>query len=93
MADDLEHAKKRLDDEYGQITRRFDEIHEAFDKVSNARPGDDMYGLLKDLEKKVHTVRTGGWFRPGAHGYNRALRKYKKAEAAAGGPKVTKFGS
>jgi hypothetical protein len=61
--------------------------------VTNARRGDDMYGLLKDLEKKVHTVRTGGWFRPGAHGYNRALRKYKKAEAAAGGPKVTKFGS
>jgi hypothetical protein len=93
MADDLEKAKKRLDDEYGQITRRFDEIHEAFDKVAAGRPGDDMYGLLKDLEKKVHTVRTGGWFRPGAHGYNRALRKYKRAEEDAKGPQTKTFGS
>ena len=75
-ADDLEKAKQRLDDEYGQITRRFDEIHEAFDKVIQGKPGDDMYGRLKDLEKKVKRVRTGGLFRHGAHGYNRALRRF-----------------
>jgi hypothetical protein len=91
MAKDLEHWKKRLDDEYGQIRRRFDEIHEAFDKVSNAQPGDDMEGLLKDLEKKVRTVRTGGWFRPGANQYSRVLRKYKAAEEAEQGPQVQKF--
>jgi hypothetical protein len=95
MAKSPEQAKKRLDDEYGQITRRFDEIHTAFDRVIQAKPGDDMYGLLKDLEKQVHTVRTGGWFRPGGHGYNRALKKYKKANEGAStssGPKQT-FGS
>ena len=27
MADDLAHWKKRLDDEFGQVTRRFDDIH------------------------------------------------------------------
>ena len=93
MAESLEHAKKRLDDEYGQITRRFDEIHTAFDWVAQGKPGDDMHARLKDLEKKVKKVRTGGWFRPGARGYNRALKKYKAAEAAANGPKTTTFGS
>ena len=59
MADSLEHAKKRLDDEYGQITRRFDEIHTAFDWVVQGKAGDDMRGL-KDLEKKVHEGPHGG---------------------------------
>ena len=57
MAKDLAHWKKRLDDEYGQITRRFDEIHERFDKLANGRPEDDMYGRLKELEKRVKKKR------------------------------------
>ena len=62
MADDLEHARKRLEDEYGQVRRRFDEIHERFDRVASAGPEDDLRHLLKDLEKKVKKIRTGGWF-------------------------------
>ena len=95
MADDLDHWKKRLDDEYGQITRRFDEIHAAFDKVSHTQPGDDLKAVLKNLEKRVKKIRTGGWFRPGANQYNRVLKKYKKAQESAGqaGPPVQKFGS
>jgi hypothetical protein len=92
MAKDLEHAKKRLDDEYGQVRRRFDEIHEKFDRVTTAQPGDDLEGLLKDLENKVKEVRTGGKLRPGANGYTRARKDYEEAVAAAGGDgKVTKF--
>lgn len=79
MADALEHARKRLDDEYGQITRRFDDIHTAFDRVSHGKPEDDMRRLLKDLEKKVKKVRTGGLFRPGSNGHNRARKRYQKA--------------
>jgi hypothetical protein len=93
MAKDLAHWKKRLDDEYGQITRRFDEIHTAFDRVAHTEPGDDVYQRLKHLEKKVKKIRTGGWFRPGAHQYDRVLKKYKKAEQAASGPPVRQFGS
>jgi len=93
MAKDLDHWKKRLDDEWGQITRRFNEIHTAFDWVVQGKPGDDMHARLKDLEKKVHKVRTGGWFRPGARQYNRVLKKYKAAEAASNQPQVTKYGS
>ncbi len=94
MAKSVEHAKKRLDDEYGQVRRRFDEIHERFDRVVSAQPGDDLEGLLKDLEDKVKEVRTGGILRHGANGYTRARKDYEKAVAAAGGDgKVTKFGS
>ena len=95
MADSLEHAKKRLDDEYGQTQRRFDEIHERFDRVSNAGPEDDLYGALKELEKRVRKVRTGGLLRPGARGHQRALKKYKAAQAAAAspGPATQKYGS
>jgi hypothetical protein len=93
MADNsLEHLRKRLDDEYGQTTRRFDEIHERFDRVSNAQPEDDLYGRLKDLEKKVKRIRTGGWFRPGARGHRRVLRRYLKAKDAAGEGAPTTFG-
>jgi len=92
MADDIEKAKKRLDDEYGQVRRRFDEIHERFDRVSSCGPEDDIEGALKDLEKKVHEVRTGGLLRPGSNGFTRARKKYEKAKAAQGS-KVQKFGS
>jgi hypothetical protein len=93
MAKDLAHWKKRLDDEYGQITRRFDEIHTALDRVVHSQPGDDMAERLKHLQKKVKKIRTGGWFRPGARQYTRVLKKYKKAQAEASGPPVRQFGS
>jgi len=92
MADSVEHARKRLEDEWGQIRRRFDEIHAAFDRVSAGKPEDDMRGLLKDLEKKVKRVRTGGLLRPGANGHHRALKRYKKAvEEAQTQGKVTRY--
>ena len=93
MADSLERAKKRLDDEYGQTRRRFDEIHDAMDSVSHAQPEDDLYERLNNLEKKVKKVRTGGLFRPGARGHRRALKKYVAAKAAAEGPAKQTFGS
>jgi hypothetical protein len=93
MADSLEKLKKRLDDEYGQTRRRFDEIHDAFDEVSNAQPEDDLYERLKKLEKEVKQVRTGGWFRPGARGHRRVLRKYKKALAEGAKPATKVYGS
>jgi hypothetical protein len=92
MADDLEKTRKRLDDEYGQVRRRFDEIHEKFDRVATAQPGDDLEGLLKDLEDKVKEVRTGGMLRHGANGYTRARKDYEKAVAASKGGGTQTFG-
>jgi hypothetical protein len=85
MAETVEDAKKRLDDEYGQIRRKFDKIHTAFDRVISAGPEDDVYDRLKDLEDVVKEVRDGGVVGSGANGHRRALKEYEEAKAAAGG--------
>ena len=81
MAKTLEQAKKKLDDEYGQVRRKFDKIHTAFDRVISAGPEDDLYGRLKDLEKVVQEVRDGGIVGSGANGHRRALKEYEKLKA------------
>ena len=75
-AKDLEHAKKRLDDEWGQIRRRLDDIHEKMDRVVSARAGDDIEKLLEDLEDEVKKVRTGGLLRPGSNQYSRVRKEW-----------------
>jgi hypothetical protein len=85
MAQTVEEAKRKLDDEYGQVRRKFDKIHTAFDRVISAGPEDDVYDRLKDLEKVVKEVRDGGVVGSGANGHRRALEEYEKAKAVAGG--------
>jgi hypothetical protein len=82
---DLDDARKRLDDEYGQIRRHFDKIHTAFDQVISAKADDDIYDRLEHLEKVVKEVRDGGIIGSGANGHRRALKDYKEALAAQGG--------
>ena len=78
MADDVDQARKRLEDEYGQVRRHLDKIRRALDRVDQAGPEDDLYGLLGDLEDRVKEVRTGGVIGSGAHGHKRALDDYRK---------------
>jgi hypothetical protein len=85
MAETVEEAKKKLDDEYGQVRRKFDKIHTAFDRVISAGPEDDVYDRLKDLENVVKEVRDGGVVGSGANGHRRALKEYEEAKAAVGG--------
>ncbi len=73
MAKTVEEAKKKLDDEYGQVRRKFDRIHTAFDD------------RLKDLEKIVKEVRDGGVVGSGANGHRRALKEYEEAKASSSG--------
>jgi hypothetical protein len=84
VAKTVEEAKKKLDDEYGQVRRKFDRIHTAFDRVISAGPEDDVYERLKDLEEVVKEVRDGGIVGSGANGHRRALEEYKEAKAASG---------
>jgi len=72
----LSEARKRLDDEFGQVRRNLDKIHEALDKVEAAGPEDDLHGLLADLESTVKEVRDGGVIGSGANGHRRALKHY-----------------
>jgi len=84
MAKSVEDARKKLDDEYGQVRRKLDRIHTAFDRVISAGPEDDVYDRLKDLEKVVKEVRDGGVVGSGANGHRRAREEYEEAKAAAG---------
>ena len=72
----LDQARKRLDDEFGQVRRKLANIHEALDKVEAAGPEDDLHGLLADLESVVKEVRDGGLVGSGANGHRRALKEY-----------------
>lgn len=74
--DSLDEARKRLDDEFGQVRRKLDKIHAALDKVEAAGPEDDIHGLLADLESTVEEVRDGGVVGSGANGHRRALKDY-----------------
>ncbi len=76
MAKSLEEARKKLDDEYGQVRRHLDDIHEALDEVEKAGPEDDLEKLLGDLEDAVKKVRTGGLLGHGANGHARARKEY-----------------
>ena len=77
MAEGLEEARRKLDDEYGQVRRHLDRIHAAMDRVDAGGPEDDMYELLKDLEDAVKEVRTGGVVGTGARGHKKALENYR----------------
>ncbi|HVF15045.1 MAG TPA: hypothetical protein VM942_10620 [Acidimicrobiales bacterium] len=76
MAKSLEDARKRLEDEFGQVRRHLDKIHDALNRVEAAGPEDDISELLEDLEQVVKEVRDGGAVGSGAHGHRRARREY-----------------
>lgn len=77
MAEGLEEARRKLDDEYGQVRRHLDRIHAALDRVDAAGPEDELSELLKDLEDVVKEVRTGGVVGSGARGHKKALENYR----------------
>jgi hypothetical protein len=81
VAEGLEEARRKLDDEYGQVRRHLDKIHAALDRVDAGGPEDDVYELLKDLEDVVKEVRTGGLIGSGAKGHKRALEHYRGLKA------------
>jgi hypothetical protein len=72
----LDEARKRLDDEFGQVRRKLPKIHEALDKVEAAGPEDNVHDLLADLESVVKEARDGGVVGSGANGHRRALKEY-----------------
>jgi hypothetical protein len=76
MAKSLEEARKKLDDEYGQVRRHLDNIHQALNKVEAAGPEDDLFELLDKLESAVKEVRTGGLIGHGAKGHRKAREEY-----------------
>ena len=86
MAKSVEELHEKLMDEYGQVRRKFDQIHTAFDRVVTAGPEDDLHDRLLHLEKVVKEVRDGGVVGSGANGHRRALKEYQEAVEAQGAP-------
>ena len=78
MAKSLDEARRKLDDEFGQVRRHFDKIHKALDAVEKAGPEDDLEKLLDDLQGVVKEVRTGGLIGSGAKGHAKALKEYRE---------------
>jgi hypothetical protein len=78
MAKTLDEARRKLDDEYGQVRRHLQKIHDSLDEVEKAGPEDDLHGLLADLEKTVKEARDGGLVGSGANGHRRALKEYQE---------------
>lgn len=86
MARSVEELHEKLMDEYGQVRRKFDQIHTAFDRVVTAGPEDDLHDRLLHLEKVVKEVRDGGIVGSGANGHRRALKEYQEAVESQGAP-------
>lgn len=76
MAKSLDEARKRLDDEFGQVRRHLEKIHKALDKVEAAGEEDNLEKLLGELGDAVKEARTGGLIGSGANGHTRALKEY-----------------
>lgn len=90
MAKSVEDLHEKLMDEFGQVRRKFDQIHTAFDRVITAGPEDDVHDRLLHLEKVVKEVRDGGVVGSGANGHRRALKEYQEAVKAQGTPDAGK---
>lgn len=83
MSDDLDKARREMEQEYRQFREHLGEILEAVDQVSRATVTDDVYGLLERLEDKVHQARTGGLLGSGAKGHREAREDWLKAGGVA----------
>jgi len=80
MTNEVEDARKELDQEFNQFRDNLGKIYEKLERVSQAGPTDDITQLLKDLEDTVGKVRTGGLIGSGAKGHREAREKYMKLQ-------------
>ena len=80
MANDLDDARKELDQEFAQFRDNLGKIYEKLERVSQAGPADDISALLKDLEDTVGKVRTGGLVGSGAKGHREAREAWLKLQ-------------
>lgn len=78
MADPLIDARRELDEEFAQVRKHLEKVHDALKKVEAAGPEDELFHLLDELEDAVKKVRTGGMLGSGAKGHREALEKYRK---------------
>jgi hypothetical protein len=77
----IDDARREVEKEYEQFRAQFGLVLEAVQRVSDAGPQDDVYGLLERLEDVVREARTGGALGSGAKGHRRAVERLAEAES------------
>ena len=83
--DEVQEAHEELVSEYEQFRKEYGKVLEAVQRVSDAEPVDDIYGLLERLEDVVKEVRTGGMLKGGAKGHRKAREAYLQLTTSTGG--------
>lgn len=83
-AEDVEKAKKRVDEEFTDLQKDLAEVWLKADAVKGAGPTDDLYGLIEELEETVTKVRTGGFFSRGAKAHRKALEEWRELTTPGG---------
>ena len=71
-ADDLDKARREMDEEYAHFREHLGQILEGVDRLTRAGVTDDIYGILEHLEDVVHKARTGGLLGSGAKDHRKA---------------------
>lgn len=80
MANNIEDARKELEEEFAKFRKHVGEIEMAWRAVADANPESDVVGLLENLEEVTKKVRTGGVLGAGANSHARALSEYIAAK-------------
>lgn len=75
---DRQKIEKKLNKEYARIRTQFEDVRQAFTYAEDARPHEDIYYRLLQLEKASKRVRRGGIFGRGAKLHRRLLRSLNK---------------
>jgi hypothetical protein len=83
MAKSIEDAREDLVKEHRKVQEDLPDIRKALEVVERAGVEDDLEGLLDELEKTVHKVRTGGVIGSGANAHKRARKAYFDARGTA----------
>ena len=76
MNEELQDARKELDDEFAQVRKNLDKLRAELDRLFAAGPEDDISQMLEDFEDMVKQARTGGLLGAGAKGHRKAREKY-----------------
>jgi hypothetical protein len=80
MADELEAARRELDEEFAQVRKSMQKVREQLEAVERLGPQDDLFGALDDIEDTVKKARTGGLVGGGAKGHRKALEKFRSLQ-------------
>jgi hypothetical protein len=79
MAKSVEGAREDLIKAHRKVQEDLPDVRAALEAVERAGVEDDLEGLLGELEKTVHKVRTGGVLGSGANEHKRARDAYFQA--------------